>query len=436
MTQWTNWSGSVTAAPGTRVAPADDAALREAVTQGPAPVRTAGSGHSFTPLCATPGTLLHMESFSGLQSFDGVSQQATAGAGTPLHALGQPLHNAGLALINQGDIDRQTLAGAVSTGTHGTGLGLGGFPSAVTGLELMSADGTLIACDGQKEPEIFEAARLSLGAIGVLTKISLQCRRSYKLKERLWMMPAEECLADLDRLSKASRHFEFWWFPYADDVVCKSLEETDERAPAPRGATGASAERDALEGGDDSGRRFMDMGRAFPFLAPMINRMITRAIGKSTEKGRTSVRWSFEAFPSPRNLAFNEMEYSVPVEVGPECLRTLVAEIRRKRIGVCFPIEYRYIAADSVWLSPFQGRDSVSISVHQYWKQSPKPLFDLAESVFRSVGGRPHWGKMHSLTAKDFEALYPHFNDFRRVRANLDPQGRFLNDHLRTVFGA
>lgn len=432
--QWRNWSGAITAHPAHRAVPEDRAALRHVVLDWPGPLRVAGAGHSFTPLCATDGTLIQLDRFEGIRRHDPVHDRVTVGAGTRIHALGGPLHERGLALINQGDIDRQALAGAVSTGTHGTGLTLGGFPSVVTAIDLMTADGTVISCDRDTDPDIFEAARLSLGVLGVLTDLTLQCRSVYKLRERMWLMPAQECMAQLPHLARATRHFEFLWFPYASDVICKSLDESTDAAPPPRGATGAVAEPDALESGDQTGRMLMEMGRAMPFFTPAVNRVITRMIGVESAKAPSRVRWSHEAFPSPRGLRFNEMEYAIPVDQGADCLEALISEIRRKRINVCFPIEYRFVAADDVWLSPFYGRDSVTISVHQYWKQSPKALFDLAEGVFRSFGGRPHWGKMHTLDGKALTDLYPQFEKFNTVRAALDPKGRFLNDHLRGIF--
>ncbi len=432
--RWRNWSGALSATPAQWAEPADEAALAALMAHGSRPIRVTGAGHSFTPLCVTDGTLVDIGSLSGIYSHDPVTQTVRVGAGTNIHALGQPLFDRGLGLINQGDIDRQTIAGAVSTGTHGTGLGLGAIATAVKGLRLVSARGEVIVCDREREPEIFEAARLSLGAVGVISELTLQCRRAYKLAERSWVMQAEQCLSQLDDLARATRHFEFMWFPYSQRVVAKSLAETDAPAPAPLGATGDGAEQDAIGGDEELGRILIELARKFPMITPALNRVVTAAVSGRADK-EAKIRWSHEAFPSPRNLAFNEMEYAVPAEDGPDCVRTLIKEIRQRRINVALPIEYRFIAADDLWLSPFHGRASVSISVHQYWKQPYEGLFDVAEGVFRSFNGRPHWGKIHSLTARDFEALYPKWPDFLAVRDRLDPEGIFLNPHLRSVFG-
>ncbi len=432
---WSNWSGGVKAQPDQMAAPRDEAELVALMKGAAGPVRPAGSGHSFTPVCATDGTLVSLDHLAGIVDHDPAAMTATIRAGTKIHTMGQPLYDRGLSLINQGDIDRQTLAGAVSTGTHGTGRGLGSLSSSVIGLRLVTAGGDVIDCNRHQYPEIFDAARVSLGALGILSEITLQCRPAYKLKEKLWVVDADEGLERLDEYFATYRHFEFWWYAYADKLICKALQETDEVIPEPTGATGAQAHSDALSREEELGAWFLEMLRWLPFLAPWANRHFTKLTAQALDaEPETPARWSHEAFPSQRNLRFNEMEYSVPAADGANCLREVVAAIRKAGVVVGMPLEFRLVGADDIWLSPFEGGDRVSISVHRYYRQSPKPLFDVAESVFSRFGARPHWGKLHGLTAKELRPLYPRWDAFQRVRRTLDPKGVLLNDHLRTVF--
>jgi len=436
---WANWSGGVTALPQAIVQPADEAELARVLAQAPAPVRVTGTGHSFTPLCATDGTLVSLDAMQGLVSADPATKQALVKAGTKIHALGMPLYEHGLALINQGDIDRQAIAGGVATGTHGTGLGLGSFSAAVAGLRLVTPRGEVFEADRSSNEAIYQAGRLSLGALGVVSELTMQCRAAYALRETGWTQNAQEVLEDLERLSRATRHFEFWWFPYADKAICKTLDEVEGFSAAPKGLTGDKATGDAMDAEEKLVRTLMDIAWRVPMLSGFLQRLMTRMAGSESMNRHADASgkaaWSFEAFPSARNIRFNEMEYAVPAEAGPACLRELVAAIRKSGIQVCFPLEYRFVAGDDVWLSPFYGRDSVTISVHQYHKQDYAPLFSLCERIFRRYDGRPHWGKIHSMSAAEFSSVYPRWRDFLEVRAALDPEGRMLNDHLRTLFG-
>jgi len=431
MNAWTNWAGYVKAAPQKIVKPTTEAELVAAVREGPAPLRVAGSGHSFTALVETNGTLLSLDGISGVVRADANAQTATVRAGSKIHALGRPLFDAGLGLKNQGDIDRQAIAGAVGTGTHGTGPTLGSISSEVAGFRLVTASGEVLDCSANSNADVWSAGRVSFGSLGVMSEITLGLRKAYKLRERNWLMPASACWPELAKLRDAHRHFEFFWFPYADDVVAKSLDETDDAAPEP-GTSEKMRERGERVTNDQ--RIFKagcEIAKVVPSLSPRLQRLFTKAgMGASSR-----VRWSHEAFPSPRNVRFNEMEYAVPAANGADCIREIAEVIRTKKIATCFPLEFRFVKADDVWLSPFYKRDAVTISVHQYATQEFATLFNTAEAIFKRYGGRPHWGKMHSLRAADFETLYPKWGDFRNLRLKLDPKGRFLNSHLRQVFG-
>lgn len=427
--KWSNWSGGVTCKPRQVVVPKDEVELAVAVRQSEGPIRAPGSGHSFTAVHSSKGTLIDLSAFSGLKGVDTESQTATAAAATPLWQLGPLLHEGGVGLKNMGDIDRQTLAGVVNTGTHGTGRTLKNFSAEVAGFRLVLANGEVLNCSAAENAEIFTAGRMSLGTFGVMTEITMHVRPRYKLLEKNFVLPIDDLFAQLDELVSNNRHFEFFWFPYSEVAVCKSLNESSEPAPEPRSAEQMYARGE--QGGSDQ-RAFAAINEVLPY-APFLLKPAHRLFS-SLMPGPGRVRWSHEIFPSPRTTRFNEMEYAVPYESGPKALREIVETIRKGRINTGFPIEYRTVAADDIWLSPFYGRESATIAVHQYHRVDTKRLFDACEAVFRRYEGRPHWGKRHSRTSTELAALYPKYEPFRAVRRLLDPEGKFLNAHLRSIF--
>ena len=427
--RWSNWSGGVVCKPRQIVAPKDEVDLAAAVRQGQGPVRVPGAGHSFTPLNATDGTLIDLAAFNGLKGFDAEAQVATFGAATRLWEIGPLIHPLGLALKNMGDIDRQTLGGVVGTGTHGTGPTLSSFSAEVASFQLLLASGETLHCSPSQNAEIFAAGRTSMGSLGVMLEIAMNVRPVYKLLEKNFLLSIDELWSRLDSLVAENRHFEFFWFPYADVAVCKSLNETDRPAPDPRSA---EYMRDRGEKSGADARTFELINEALPY-APMFLKQAHRLFSGSMGGGER-VRWSHEILPSPRTTRFNEMEYAVPYEQGPETIRKIVAEIRKRRINTGFPIEFRTVHADDVWLSPFYQRKSATIAVHQYHRVNTGRLFDMCESIFRGVEGRPHWGKRHTRTREEFADLYPKFEAFRELRGRLDPAMKFLNSHLRSIF--
>jgi FAD/FMN-containing dehydrogenase len=398
---WSNWSGSVTCSPKQVLSPRDEAEVCQIVQRAAADrqvVRVTGSGHSFTPLCATDDVLLSLDNLAGVEEVDTAARRAWVRAGSKIHALGEPLAAHGLALTNQGDVDVQAIAGAVSTGTHGTGPDLGNISTQVAGLRFVTADGQVLSCSRERDSEVFHAGRVSLGSLGVLTAIQLQCLPSYRLHEVCRRETLDDCLARLDERIAANRHFEFFWYPADDCAFTKTLNPTDrERSPpfdiaSGQGAGLASAERERV---DDSWR----------------------------------------IFPTVRENRFNEMEYSLPAERGVECFLEIRELMRRKHQDVAWPIEYRTQAADDILISAAQGRPTVAISIHQAAALPYQAFFSDAELIFRRHQGRPHWGKLHGLAAAELAPLYPEWDRFQSVRRRLDPAGRFLNAHLRRLFG-
>jgi FAD-linked oxidoreductase len=430
MTQWRNWSGGVAASPRHIAYPNDETALCATVRGADGAVRAIGSGHSFSPVAACDGTLISLDRVSGIVGHDASAPSATVKAGTKIHALGRPLHDLGLGLKNQGDIDRQSIAGALSTGTHGTGRELPCLAAELRAFRLIAADGGAMTCSATENAEIFEAGRVSLGLFGVLSEVTLSLRKAYHLKEEGWTMSASDALRDLAQHRDGNRHFEFFWFPYSDMVVAKKLNETDEPAPAPLTPEQLAARGEAMSADQRAFQAGCEIARFIPAANPSLHKLFTQAAA-----GKPKVRWSHEIFPSPRNVRFNEMEYSVPAGKGADCARELVEIIRGQKIATAFPLEFRFIAKDDIWLSPFFGRDSVSISVHQYHKQPEAGLFGAAEAVFKRYDGRPHWGKMHTAGPRELAALYPRFEDFRSLRRKLDPRGKFLTPYLAAIMG-
>jgi len=427
--KWSNWSRGVECRPKTVVAPGNEIDLAGAIRCAEPPVRVPGSGHSFTPVCATDGTLLDLSAFSGLKAVSFDPPTATIHAATPLWAVGPALHAKGLALKNMGDIDRQTLGGVVATGTHGTGRTLGSFSSEVAAFRIVLASGDVLNCSAQENTEIFLAGRVALGMLGVMTEITMSVRPCYRLVEDDFFLGSNELFEKLDGLVANNRHFEFFWFPWSDIAVCKALNETEKPAPAPRNAE--ALRRRGLH--YDSGSRvFAGINEVLPympFLLKPAHELFSRFMPTPAK-----ARWSHETFPSPRPVRFNEMEYAVPVARGADCVRDVVNEIRRKRINTGFPIEFRTVAADDIWLSPFYRRDSATIAVHQYHKVDTGKLFDACEAIFRTYEGRPHWGKRHTRSRDELVALYPAFERFCSLRREVDPNGKFLNSYLRALF--
>jgi FAD-linked oxidoreductase len=427
--KWSNWSGGVKCRPKTVVAPANEIDLACAIRSADGPVRVPGSGHSFTPLCASDGLLLDLAAFNGVKSISLDPPSATILAGTPLWVIGPALYVKGLALNNMGDIDRQTLGGVVSTGTHGTGCTLGSISSDVAGFRILLANGDVLNCSAVEHAEIFLAGRVALGMLGAMTEITMSVRPRYRLVEDDFVLSSEELFAKLDELVAKNRHFEFFWFPYSDVAVCKALNETEKPAPKPCSAEELRRRGERTDGGSRVFAGINEVLPLMPFFLKPAHGLFSRFMPTPAK-----ARWSHETFPSPRPIRFNEMEYSVPIDRGADCVREIVAEIRRKRINTGFPIEFRTVAADDIWLSPFYRRDSATIAVHQYYKVDTGPLFGACEAIFRSYEGRPHWGKRHTRSQVELVQLYPTFERFCSLRRELDPKGKFLNPYLRGLF--
>ncbi len=436
---WQNWAGTATATPARWCRPRTEAEISAAVTDAAGAglrVRALGSGHSFTPIAATDGVAIDLSGWTGVVAADTATGAVTVRSGTTLRALSATLDGLGLAMANLGDIDVQTVAGALSTGTHGTGARLGGLATQVEAFGLVLADGSLVPCSAQVRPELFAAARVGLGALGVISTVTLRCVPAFRLAAEESPELTDEVVERFDSLADANDHFEFYWFPYGRYALVK---RNNRLSPGHTAAPNVPGSR-PLPGW----RRFWEfevmenagfgalcrLGRAAPRLIPRLNRFSSAALST-----RSYTDASYRVFVTPRRVRFVESEYAVPRESLGDVLAELRRTVPRLADPVMFPVEVRVAAADDIWLSTAYGRDTAYIAIHQYAGLPYQAYFDAFESIVAGVAGRPHWGKMHSRDAGQLRALYPHFDDFRRVRAEVDPETRFGNPYLDRVLG-
>ncbi len=419
---WRNWSGGVVAHPRGRFAPASENALIEFLQRTSMPLRPVGSGHSFTPLVPTDGQVVVIDELAGLLDHDASTRRATFGAGTRLGDAGAPLEGVGQAMFNLPDIDRQTLAGAIATATHGTGIQFKSLSGYVTALRLVTPGGEVLDVTAESNRALFDAARVSLGALGIVTRITMQNRAPYRLKQRSWMQKTEELLDDFDALAEQYRHFELFPYVHCDYSTALATDETTDAIDNPPPDPGEDA-------------AFVELIRQLSLIPPGQRLPMMNAIAQQAEPS-TRVDTSHRILANVRNVRFNEMEYSVPVEAGADCLREILRTIIHRQVDVVFPLEYRYVRRDDTWLGMSAGdHDHAAISIHRTASEDYRPYFDLIEPIFWKYQGRPHWGKIHSLSAAQLRRLYPRFREFQELRAELDPNGRMLNPHLRRLFG-
>ena len=400
--------------------PQSEDQLRQLLTDSTQKIRFVGSSHSFSALVPTEHVMISLAALRGLVSINSQTGEALIWAGTRLAQIGEPLWAQGRALLNMPDINTQTLAGAIATSTHGTGASLGSMSSDVTRMRLVTALGEVLECSADQNADLFNAARTNLGALGAVSQIGVRTREAYKVLERTWMMPLEEGLERAQEFRDGHRHFEMYALPHSDFILAITLDETTEPDSAPSAPNESEAEI----------RRLAKVTDALPFLRSTIINMAARNVEPQERSGR-----SYQIFGNTRAMRFNEMEYTVPAERGPACLSEILQTIRRENIDVIFPLEYRYVKADDIWLSPFYQRDGCAISCHNFHDRDYKKYFAAIEPIFWKHDGRPHPGKIHTLAAARLAQLYPRWSDFLRIRRELDPHGRFLNGHLQQVLG-
>lgn len=427
---WRNWAGnqSATAVTALRPASVDEvaAAVLDAASSGRR-VKPVGSGHSFTDIAVAEDVRLELSDLRITPSVDRDAKLVTVPGGMPLRELNALLAGHRLAMPNLGDIDAQTVAGAISTGTHGTGAGYGCLSTFVAGLTLVTGTGEVLHCTPQENPDVFRAARVGLGALGVITDVTLRCVDAFVLHADERPMPLAEVLAGLDGYVKDNDHFEFYWLPYTERTLTKRNNRV-EANDRPLSKLRAWWDDDFLQ--NTVLGALCRVGRAAPALAPAISRAEARVLSPRVYTARSDA-----AFVSPRRVRFTEMEYAVPRAALPDAFAGLRRVIDTLPSKVLVPVEVRFTAADDIWLSHGFERDSAYIAIHQFDGAEYEPFFRAFERVAQGLGGRPHWGKLHYRDAESLRPEYPRFDDFLAIRDRLDPHRIFQNAYTDRVLG-
>ncbi len=439
VSQWRNWAGDERCTPAAIERPSTIAEIGAAVERSAERgecVRVAGAGHSFSDIALTDGRLLLLDRMRRVLDVDRESGLVRVEAGITIRELSARLAEHGLALENLGDIDVQSIAGAISTATHGTGARLRNIPAQVAALTLVLADGSTLECSPERDPEVFRAARVSVGALGVIAEVTLRCVPAFRLEGLDSTAPLGETLERFEDLSNANDHFELYVFPHADTALTRTNNRTE--LPARPRSRAAAYANDVLLTNHAFGA-FCALGRRAPSQIPRINRLVTRLAGSTRRIDRSD-----RIFASPRLVRFTEMEYALPRAHTVEAVRRVLEMVatrarnggHRRGFAVPFPIEVRTVAADDALISTAAGRDSGFVAVHMYRGMQWEPYFRAVEEIMDGLEGRPHWGKRHFQTAQTLSGRYPDWERFQAVRRSLDPEGRFANAYVERVLGS
>jgi L-gulono-1,4-lactone dehydrogenase len=427
---WRNWARNQACTPAAWETPRSLLEVVEALGRARAAgqtVKVAGSGHSFTDAACTDGRLLCLDLLDRVLAVDPEARTITVEAGITIRQLNRELAERGLALANLGDIDRQTISGALSTGTHGTGARLGGLATFVRGLELVTADGELVRCSAEEEPEVFHAARVGLGALGVVTSLTLACEPAFTLEHTERAGRLEEVVDQLDELVDGHDHFEFYWLPHTETCSLLCNDRTDEPA---RPKSAYKRWRAEVFYPNYFFGALVTAGRLRPSLVPRIAGLVAGTVGSAKLVDRSD-----QILISTRLLRFVEMEYAIPRANARDAILEVRDLVEREDLRVSFPVEVRFTAPDDIPLSTAYGRDTCYIAVHMARGMPFERYFEGVEKIMDSFDGRPHWGKMHWQRAETLAPRYPEWDEFARVRARLDPDGRFRNAYLDRVLG-
>ncbi len=429
--EFVNWAGDQRCRPGRVGAPRSREELAEAVGGAAAAgqkVSVAGSGHSFTEAAMTDAVMLRVEALRGVIDADRGSGLVKVGAGTVLRELNEEVASLGLALENLGDIDAQTIAGAISTGTHGTGAGLRNIPAGVEGIELVLADGSVRELTAAGDPELLRAARIGVGALGAISAVTLRCVPAFTLRRVDSSHQLADVLDRFEELAAANDHFELFTFPYSDRALVLERNRTEE-PPRPKSPTVALLNDVLLE--NWVLEAMAATGKALPRTIPALARFAGLVATGTNNQDRSD-----RIFVNQRRVRFTEMEYGVPREHGPTAVRRVIEWVRANAFPVFFPIEVRVAAGDDADLSAAHQRDTAYIAVHQYRGMEWRPYFEAVEAIMNDYAGRPHWGKRHFQTAATLAPRYPKWDAFQRARDELDPKRVFTNEYAERVLGA
>jgi FAD-linked oxidoreductase len=390
-------------------------------------VKVMGAGHSFTDIACTDGHMVSLDNYRRVLDVDLDEQTIKVQAGISIHDLGEALAGHGLAQPNLGDIAYQSIAGAIATATHGTGQRLGNISTQVKALSLVTADGTVVHCSAEENPDVFNAARVGLGALGIVSTVTLQCVPAFVLRSVQTPRLLDDVLEQIDELTDDNQHFEFFWIPHSNRVLAITNNQTDSVANPP-GRVSAYFNDMLME--NHAFGLLQRLGRVNTRWIPPLGRLTAKLLSS-----REVVDSSHRVFANERLVRFVEMEYALPREALAAALREVRSMIDGKRLRISFPIEVRVAAGDDIWLSTAYGRDTAYIAVHVFQGLPFEQYFREVEAIMNGYGGRPHWGKMHYQSAETLRPLYPQWDAFIEVRDRLDPAGRFGNAYLDRVLG-
>ncbi len=425
---WKNWAETVNIQVEDILKPSSEEEMRmiiQQANQNKKTIRMVGNGHSFSDLIKTNSLLVSMDNWSGLLDVDSKNKIARIKSGSNIKTVGEWLFDNGLAQENLGDIDVQSIAGAFSTGTHGTGISFGTLSTQIKQLTFINGLGQKITCSEEENKEIFKAAQVSLGALGMITEYEIQCQEKYVLELKNIKGNLYNCLENLEKYKSENRNFEFYYFPFTDIVQMKFSNITDKEAKS--GGIGQYLNDIILENG--ALKVVSEISRIFPSQSRRVSKLCGALVGESQR-----CTWSHQVFATARWVKFTEMEYNIPTEHFSDCLLEIKEKIEAEHYDLHFPIECRFVKQDDIYLSPAYQRDSAYIAVHMYKGMPHEKYFNDIENIFKKYNGRPHWGKMHTRTANDLKELYPKWNDFLKIRKEMDPNGIFLNPHLKELF--
>lgn len=423
---WSNWAGNQQCAPAEWAKPTSEDELVDLVKRTDRRVKVVGAGHSFTGIACTDGVLVDLAGYGGVVSVDGT--RVTVQAGIPLHRLCEELDARGLALENMGDIAYQSIAGATSTATHGTGAAFGGLATRIVGLRLVTADGSVVDATPTENADVLDVARVGLGALGIVSTVTVDAVPAFRLHAVEEAMPVDDVLADFDGFMTSTDHVEFYWVPHTRWALTKRNTRTEE-PPRPRGRRQEIL--DDIVAQNVAFGAMCRVGRRFPRAIPRLAKLVPSASGRVDYVDRSD-----KVFTSPRHVRFYEMEYAIPAEAVPEALNRVRALVERIGVPISFPVEVRVTAADDIPLSTAHGRRTGYIAVHVYQgTRAYDQYFTGVESIMDDYGGRPHWGKLHYQRAATLAPRYERWDDFQAMRRRLDPDGRFANPYLDRVLG-
>jgi L-gulono-1,4-lactone dehydrogenase len=428
--EWRNWTGDQTCFPAEVIAPRNRAELVEAVARAAEAgrkVSVPGAGHSFTEAAMTDGTMLRIDALNRVIDADPSSGLVKVEGGIVLADLNEQLHRLGLAMENLGDIDQQTIAGTISTATHGTGAGLRNISAQVEAIDLVTADGAVRELSAGSDPDLLRAARVGVGALGAIATVTLRAVPAFTLHRVDEPRPLDAVLSGFTDLAAANDHFEFFVFPYTSKALTIRRNRTD-RPPKPRGPVRRYVGDVIVENG--IGDLLLRLARRRRSLIPRFTSFAARMMSQGEHLDRSD-----RIFANHRTIRFTEMEYAIPRADGPDALRRVLELIDRERFEVPMPIECRVVAADDALLSPSYDRDTTYVAVHQYRGMEWRPYFEAVEEIMDSLGGRPHWGKRHFQSAATLAGRYPRWADFQAVRDELDPHRVFSNEYADRVLG-